>query len=43
MLTDWIAPDDWQTVVANVPIVSVDLLVRYEDGLLFGKRTNKPA
>lgn len=39
----WIASDDWRTIVANMPIVSVDLLVRYEDGVLFGKRTNKPA
>lgn len=43
MSENWISEEDWETIVDNVPIVSVDLLVRYEDGLLFGKRTNKPA
>lgn len=43
MVDDWIPKRDWETIVANVPIVSVDLLVQYEDGLLFGKRTNEPA
>lgn len=38
-----IPADDWKNIVENVPIVSVDLLVRYEDGLLLGKRINKPA
>lgn len=42
-MTDWISEEDWKTIVANVPIVSVDLLVRYDEGLLFGKRTNEPA
>lgn len=40
--TDWIEPAEWRTIVANVPIVSVDLLVRSQDGLVFGKRQNKP-
>lgn len=39
----WIPDDEWRTVVANVPIVSVDLLIRTDDGVLFGKRTNEPA
>jgi colanic acid biosynthesis protein WcaH len=43
MTDGWISDDDWSTVVANVPIVSVDLLVRHEGGLIFGKRINKPA
>lgn len=43
MPADWIPDDDWRTVVANVPIVSVDLLVRYEGGLVFGERQNDPA
>ncbi|WP_082224230.1 NUDIX domain-containing protein [Halorubrum sp. T3] len=43
MSEHWISEEDWNTIVANSPIVSVDLLVRYKDGLLFGKRTNKPA
>jgi colanic acid biosynthesis protein WcaH len=40
--TDWIPDDDWRTIVANAPIVSVDLLVRYDGGLVFGKRENEP-
>lgn len=43
MKNRWIPEDDWRTIIENIPIVSVDLLVRYEDGLLFGKRTNEPA
>lgn len=42
MPTDWIPDDDWLTIVANAPIVSVDLLVRYDGGLLFGRRQNDP-
>lgn len=43
MTNSWITDDDWEKIVANVPIVSVDLLIRYEGGILFGKRTNEPA
>lgn len=43
MVTDWIPHEDWATIVANVPIPSVDLLVRHGDGLLFGRRVNAPA
>jgi len=43
MTEAWIPDDEWRTIVANVPIVSVDLLIRTDDGLLFGKRTNEPA
>jgi colanic acid biosynthesis protein WcaH len=43
MTSRWIQDDEWQTIVANVPIVSVDLLVRTETGLLFGMRENEPA
>lgn len=43
MDNDMISDEDWKTIVANIPIVSVDLLVRYNGGLLFGKRTNEPA
>ncbi|WP_276248632.1 NUDIX domain-containing protein [Haladaptatus sp. YSMS36] len=39
----WIPADEWRTIVANVPIVSVDLLVRKDERLVFGKRTNQPA
>jgi colanic acid biosynthesis protein WcaH len=43
MADQWIPPDDWATIVANVPIVSVDLLVKHDDGVVLGKRTNAPA
>lgn len=43
MVVEWIPDDEWRTIVANVPIVSVDLLIRTDDGVLFGKRTNEPA
>ena len=43
MSTDWISNDEWETIVSNVPIVSIDLLVRHDGGLLLGKRTNEPA
>ncbi|WP_255196433.1 GDP-mannose mannosyl hydrolase [Halorarius litoreus] len=42
LVTAWIPDDDWRTIVANAPIVSVDLLVRYDGGLVFGKRQNEP-
>lgn len=39
----WIPADEWRTIVANVPVVSVDLPIRTDEGLLFGTRTNEPA
>ena len=39
----WIPADDWRTIVANVPIVSVDLVIRRDGGVLLGRRTNEPA
>lgn len=43
-MVDYSIPDDdWATIVANVHIVSVDLLIRHKGGLLLGKRTNEPA
>lgn len=38
-----IPPEEWRVIVDRVPLVSVDLLVRREGGLLVGKRTNEPA
>jgi colanic acid biosynthesis protein WcaH len=35
--------EEWATVVRNVPIVSVDLVVTREDGVLLGRRRNAPA
>jgi colanic acid biosynthesis protein WcaH len=40
---DQIADDDWETVIRNVPIVSIDLVVQSADGVILGKRTNEPA
>ena len=39
----WIPADEWKTIVTNVPIVSVDLLIRHDGGVLLGRRTNDPA
>lgn len=38
----WIAAEEWECIVDNVPIVSVDLIVTYEDGVLLGLRENEP-
>jgi colanic acid biosynthesis protein WcaH len=40
---DWIPEEEWATIVRNVPIVSVDLLVRTPEGVLLVERTNRPA
>jgi len=37
-----ISDNDWATIVENVPIVSVDLVVRHAGGILLGKRQNQP-
>lgn len=38
-----IPDDEWRTIVANVPLVSVDLVIKHDDGILLGKRQNEPA
>ena len=38
-----IPEDDWATIVTNVPIVSVDLVVLVDNGVLLGKRQKEPA
>ncbi|MFC4990217.1 GDP-mannose mannosyl hydrolase [Saliphagus infecundisoli] len=38
----WVPEDEWEVVVDNVPIVSVDLLVQHEGGILLGLRENEP-
>lgn len=43
MTDDWIPTDDWRTIVKHSPIVSVDLLVRIDGGIVLGKRQNEPA
>ena len=40
---DRVPDDEWETIVRNVPIVSVDLVVQSADGVVLGKRTNAPA
>lgn len=40
---NWIPEEEWATVVRNVPVVSVDLVVRTPDGVLLLERTNRPA
>jgi colanic acid biosynthesis protein WcaH len=43
-MTDRRIPEaEWRTVVRNVPIVSVDLVVRHEGGVVLGRRENDPA
>jgi len=37
-----IPEESWHDIVRHVPIVSVDLLVRHADGVVLGKRTNRP-
>ncbi|OYR78619.1 NUDIX domain-containing protein [Halorubrum ezzemoulense] len=39
----WIADDEWPTIVANVPLVSVDLVIEHDGGVILGKRQNEPA
>lgn len=43
MSDDWIPDKTWRTIMAQAPIVSVDLLVHVNNGLVFGKQTNEPA
>ncbi|WP_348611585.1 GDP-mannose mannosyl hydrolase [Halobaculum rarum] len=38
-----IPPSEWQAIVENVPLVSVDLVVEHDGGILLGKRENEPA
>lgn len=35
--------DEWETIVRNVPLISVDLVILYQDGVLLGLRENEPA
>ncbi|TKX74509.1 NUDIX domain-containing protein [Halorubrum sp. GN11_10-6_MGM] len=42
-MSESIPEDEWETIVRNVPIVSVDLVVECPDGIVLGKRSNEPA
>ena len=37
-----IPDEEWATVVDSVPIASVDLVVRHQDGVVLGERQNRP-
>lgn len=39
---DWLSEEVWRTVVTHVPIMSVDLVVTHEGGVVLGRRTNQP-
>ena len=38
-----VPPSEWQAIVENVPLVSVDLVIEHDGGVLLGKRENEPA
>ena len=38
-----IPDDEWRTIVANVPLVSVDLVIEHDGDVFLGKRENEPA
>ena len=42
-MTDRVPRDSWKTIVSYSPLVSVDLIVESESGIVVGKRKNKPA
>lgn len=42
-MSDWIPNEEWETIVDNVPIVSVDLVVECPEGIVLGQRSNEPA
>jgi colanic acid biosynthesis protein WcaH len=37
-----IPEESWRDIVRHVPIVSVDLIVRHDGGVVLGRRTNRP-
>ena len=39
----WIPAEKWKVIMDNVPIVSVDLIVKRDGGVLLGLRENEPA
>lgn len=40
---DSIPQHKWEVIIQNVPLVSVDLVVQYDEKVILGKRTNEPA
>lgn len=43
MSEGFVPDEEWATIVRHVPIVSVDLVVVHDGGVVLGKRTNQPA
>lgn len=39
----WIPSDTWTDIIRYVPIVSVDLIILVNSGMILGKRANEPA
>jgi len=42
-VSPYLPEETWETVVRSVPLVSVDLVVHHDGGVVLGKRTNEPA
>jgi len=40
---NWVPAEDWKVIVSNVPLVSVDLIIKHNGGVLMGLRENEPA
>jgi colanic acid biosynthesis protein WcaH len=39
----WIPVEEWEVIIDNVPIVSVDLVAKHDGGVLLGLRENETA
>ena len=43
-MSNWLTPDDFKTVVASTPLISIDLIVtNTTNEILLGQRVNRPA
>lgn len=42
-MTDRVPADIWEDIVEHSPLVSVDLVVEHDDGVVLGRRENEPA
>ena len=43
-MSSWLTPDDFKTVVASTPLISIDLIVtNTTNEILLGQRVNRPA
>lgn len=40
---NFIKDNDFKVIIDNTPLVSVDLIVKYDNKILLGKRVNRPA